>query len=449
MNDDMFDIPENQGSSIKVVGVGGGGGNAVDHMRKQGINGVSFVLCNTDVQVMNGKSVDTKITLGASLTKGRGAGNDPSIGERAAVESIEEIKRMLQEGSTDMVFITAGMGGGTGTGAAPVIAKAAKDMGILTVGVVTIPFQTEGPHRVAQAIDGIERLRQHVDSLLVVNNQKIREIYRDLRVSEAFAKADEVLSSAVKSIAEIVTRPGYINVDMADVRTVMADSQVALMGTGTASGQERAVQAIRLALESPLLNSNDISNARNVLLYISYGDEEPTMAEVDDVIETVQVAAGGTANLIWGHGCDSSLGDQVRITVVATGFDVSSIPELYARTHSVSKVTLGGANAEQVTHSVAPDGQISIEFECGPTISKQPHARPTLSRAPASSQHEKDNVPAFRRNLSPEAQQALLPNIARQQPAPPPTNISRITLDVTDDDIVVSHDNRFLHDNVD
>lgn len=447
MNDDMFDIPENQGSNIKVVGVGGGGGNAVEHMRKQGINGVSFVLCNTDVQVMNGKSVDTKIALGTSLTQGRGAGNDPSIGERAAIESIDEITQMLQAGTTDMVFITAGMGGGTGTGAAPVIAKVAKELGILTVGVVTIPFLTEGPHRVNQAIDGIERLRQHVDSLLVVNNQKIREIYRNLRLSEAFAKADEVLSSAVKSIAEIVTMPGYINVDMADVRTVMANSQVALMGTGTASGPSKAVEATQMALESPLLNSNDISDARNVLLYISYGDDEPTMAEADEVIETVQAAAGGKADMIWGHGCDPSLGDQMRVTVVATGFGVKSIPELYARTHSVSRVPLGGADrSESFTQSVGPDGQIAIEFELPAPSGQRHHATGASGRTAPSSFREMEDVPAYKRRLSPEAQHELLPHLSQPQPS---ADISRISLEPTDDDIIVSPDNRFLHDNVD
>jgi len=267
MGDDIinFDLPITNQSIIKVIGVGGGGGNAVNYMHRMGIKDVDFVLCNTDAQALVNSPVEFKIQLGATLTEGRGAGNNPDIGRQAAIESLDQIVNLLQK-NTKMVFITAGMGGGTGTGAAPIIAKAAKELGILTVAIVTIPFRTEGRTKMKQAIEGIKNISQHVDSLLVINNEKLLEVYRNLKLTEAFAKADDVLATAAKGIAEIITVHGYINVDFADVETVMYNSGVALMGSGMASGENRALQAVKQALESPLLNNNDISGARNILL---------------------------------------------------------------------------------------------------------------------------------------------------------------------------------------
>ncbi|MEE9461091.1 MAG: cell division protein FtsZ, partial [Bacteroidales bacterium] len=250
-----FELPVNKSREIKVIGIGGGGSNAVNHMCKQGIKDVDFIICNTDAQALVSSPVPVRIQLGESLTEGRGAGNKPEIGRQAAIENLQDVIEAL-EGNTKMVFLTAGMGGGTGTGAAPVIAKATKELGILTVAIVTIPFRFEGQQRINQAIEGINQLEEHVDSLLVINNEKLREIYGDLKLSEAFAKADDILSMAARGIAEIITVPGYINVDFADVETVMKDSGVAILGSGTATGEGRAVKAIETALNSPLLNNN-------------------------------------------------------------------------------------------------------------------------------------------------------------------------------------------------
>ncbi len=343
-----FDLPVNRSSIIKVIGVGGGGSNAVNHMFRLGIKDVNFVVCNTDAQALAGSPVPVKIQLGASLTEGRGAGNKPEIGKQAAIESLDEIKEILS-GNTRMAFITAGMGGGTGTGAAPVIAKTSKELGILTVGIVTIPFKNEGPRRISQALDGIAEIEKHVDSLLVINNEKIREIYGDLRVSEAFSKADDVLAIAAKGIAEIITVPGFINVDFADVQTVMSDSGVAIMGSATAEGENRAVRAVQDALTSPLLNDNDIKGARNVLLNISSGTDEVTMDEIGQILDYVQERSGVNADLIWGNGIDTSLGKKISVTVIATGFATSSIPELYARKRQIDVIPLPDYNAVKTT----------------------------------------------------------------------------------------------------
>ena len=284
--------------------------------------------------------------LGASLTEGRGAGNKPEVGKQAAIESLDDIKDALTA-NTRMVFITAGMGGGTGTGAAPVIAKASKDLGILTVGIVTIPFKNEGPRRITQALDGIAEMEKYVDSLLVINNEKIREMYGDLKVSEAFSKADDVLAIAAKGIAEIITVHGFINVDFADVQTVMSNSGVAIMGSATAEGENRAIQAIQNALTSPLLNDNDIKGARNILVNITSGSEEVTMDEIGQIIDYVQEGSGVNADLIWGNGIDASLGRKICVTIIATGFASNSIPEVYARKREINRVNL----SETVTPS--------------------------------------------------------------------------------------------------
>ncbi len=322
-----FGFSENTGAAIKVIGVGGGGGNALNHMFRQGIRDVDFVICNTDAQALEGSPVPTKVQLGSALTEGRGAGNRPEVGKQAALENIEDVKKVLSN-NTKMVFVTAGMGGGTGTGGAPVIAEACSSQGFLTVGIVTIPFRNEGKRRIKQAIDGIAELENHVDALLVINNERIREMYGDFGISEAFSKADNVLATAAKGIAEIITVPGYINVDFADVETVMRKSGLALMGTGIANGKDRATEAVEQALSSPLLNNNDIRGAKNILLNITSGTQEVTMDEVGKITDYLQNKAGFEADLIWGNGRDESLGEEISVTLIATGFGKSSIAEI-------------------------------------------------------------------------------------------------------------------------
>ncbi len=322
-----FDLPVDRSSIIKVVGVGGGGNNAVNYMFRQGIKDVNFMICNTDAQALETSPVGVKIQLGASLTEGRGAGNKPEIGRKAAVESIEEVLEVLAN-NTKMVFITAGMGGGTGTGAAPVIARAAKEMGLLTVAIVTLPFKFEGNTRLQQAIQGINELKESVDSLLIINNEKLREIYGNLKLSEAFSKADNVLAMAAKGIAEIITVHGYINVDFADVQTVMSNSGIAIMGSGISEGEDRALKAIQLALTSPLLNNNDITGAKNILLNITSGIEEISMDEVGIITDYVTQSVSKDSLIIWGTGIDESLGERVSVTIIATGFEANNIPEL-------------------------------------------------------------------------------------------------------------------------
>lgn len=322
-----FSFPENADAAIKVVGVGGGGGNALNHMFKQGIRDVDFVICNTDAQALEASSIPTRVQLGPALTEGRGAGNRPEVGKQAALENIEDVKLALSK-NTKMVFVTAGMGGGTGTGGAPVIAEACSTLGFLTVGIVTIPFRNEGKRRIKQAIEGIAELENHVDALLVINNERIREMYGDFGISEAFSKADNVLATAAKGIAEIITVPGYINVDFADVETVMRKSGLALMGTGVASGKDRATEAVEQALNSPLLNNNDIRGAKNILLNITSGTHEVTMDEVGKITDYLQNKAGFEADLIWGNGKDENLGENISVTLIATGFGKSSIAEI-------------------------------------------------------------------------------------------------------------------------
>ncbi|RUT78150.1 cell division protein FtsZ [Ancylomarina longa] len=356
MTEDLIDfsLPENESSIIKVIGVGGGGGNAVNYMYQKGIKDVDFVICNTDAQALENSMVPVKIQLGESLTEGRGAGNKPERGEQSAIENLEDINELLAE-NTKMVFITAGMGGGTGTGAAPVIAKAAKDLGVLTVGIVTIPFRFEGRQRLKQAFEGINRLKENVDSLLVINNEKLSEIYGDLKLSSAFSKADDVLSTAAKGIAEIITLHGYINVDFEDVKTVMTDSGVAVMGSANAEGENRAVNAIKEALTSPLLNSNDVRGARNILLNITSGGEEVTMDEVGQITDYVQEAVGDSASIIWGTGQDTALNDKVSVTIIATGFDNGNISE-----DDPSKSTF---QARRVQNNISNQSRLNLKEE--------------------------------------------------------------------------------------
>ena len=323
-----FDLPVSSDKIIKVIGVGGGGGNAVNHMYRQGIKDVEFAVCNTDAQALMNSPVPLKVQLGSELTEGRGAGNKPDVGRESALENIEDIEKLL-DGNTKMVFITAGMGGGTGTGAAPIIAQVARDRKILTIGIVSIPFRNEGRLRIQQAIEGIREMENHVDSLLVINNERIREIYGDFPISKAFSKADDVLAIAAKGIAEIITCPGFINVDFEDVRTVMSNSGVAIMGSFLAVGEDRARKAVEGAVNSPLLNNNDIRGAKNILVSITSGEtKEVTMDEMNLVNEYVQEMAGNNADLIYGVAVDPEMGEAISVTVIATGFKTSSIPEM-------------------------------------------------------------------------------------------------------------------------
>ena len=316
----LFDLPKDEPSIIKIIGVGGGGSNAVTHMYKQGIIGVDYAICNTDSQAMHLSPVPNKIPLGASLTEGRGAGSKPDVGKRACMESLEEITRFLDDG-TKMAFITAGMGGGTGTGAAPIIAKAAQEMGILTVGIVTLPFLFEGRTRVSNGFDGLEELRKNVDCLVVISNDKLRQIHGNLSISQAFSQADNILCTAAKGIAEIITVPGYVNVDFEDVNTVMRSSGVAIMGTASVEGEGRARRAVDEALNSPLLEDSNISGAKNILVNITSGKREATMDEIFEITEFVQQEAGEGANLIWGNCFDERLGESLSVTIIATGFE--------------------------------------------------------------------------------------------------------------------------------
>ncbi len=314
-----FDLPKNKSNVIKVIGVGGGGSNAINHMFKKGINGVDFVISNTDAQALNDSPVPIKIQLGATLTEGLGAGANPEVGAMAAKESFEEIKNLLST-QTKMVFITAGMGGGTGTGAAPIIAKMAKEMDILTVGIVTMPFQFEGKLRIDQAELGLQNIKKNVDALIVINNNKLREVYGNLGFKAGFSKADEVLSTAARGIAEVITHHYRQNIDLKDARTVLKDSGTAIMGSGSASGENRAQEAIINALDSPLLNDNKISGCKNVLLLIVSGSEEITIDEIGSINDYIQEEAGNKANIIMGVGEDENIGSSIAVTIIATGF---------------------------------------------------------------------------------------------------------------------------------
>jgi len=320
-----FDLPKNISSSIKVIGVGGGGSNAVNHMFDLGIKGVDFIVCNTDKQALDVSAVPYKIQLGASLTEGNGAGAIPEVGKNAAIENIDDIRDVLSKG-TKMVFVTAGMGGGTGTGAAPIIAGIARELGILTVGIVTVPFGFEGRKRRLQAEEGLEEMRKSVDTLLVINNEKLREMTGNLTINNAFSKADDVLTVAAKGIAELISVTGSVNVDFNDVYTVMKDSGVAIMGSAAVEGDDRAIRCVQEAMSSPLLNDNNIYGAKYVLLNITYGEKEVLMDEITEITDYIQDEAGSTADVIWGHGYDPSLGDKLSVTLIATGFKTSDAP---------------------------------------------------------------------------------------------------------------------------
>ncbi|MBL4887704.1 MAG: cell division protein FtsZ, partial [Flavobacteriaceae bacterium] len=361
-----FDLPKNRSNVIKVIGVGGGGSNAINHMFRQGINGVDFVVCNTDAQALENSPVPTRIQLGLSLTEGMGAGANPQVGEQAALESQQEIQNMLSS-QTKMVFITAGMGGGTGTGAAPVIAKIAKEMNILTVGIVTVPFQFEGKMRNEQAQEGVERLRETIDSLIIINNNKLREVYGNLGFKSGFAKADEVLATAARGIAEVITHHYMQNIDLRDAKTVLANSGTAIMGSATAKGANRAQEAITQALDSPLLNDNKITGAKNVLLLIVSGTQEITIDEIGEINDHIQSEAGNNANIIMGVGEDSSQDEAISITIIATGFGVEQQDDIV---NTEAKKIIHTLEDDQCAEQVLFSGKIEKPVESIPVERK-------------------------------------------------------------------------------
>lgn len=358
----QFNIPQSSNSPIKVIGVGGGGSNAVNTMFEQGITGVDFIVCNTDAQALDISPVPRKVQLGATLTGGQGAGSLPEVGKNAAIESLDEVTGLLGS-DTSMVFVTAGMGGGTGTGAAPVIAQACKERGILTVGIVTVPFMFEGRRRNQQASEGLEAMRAAVDTLLIIRNDKLRELFGNQTIRSAFANADQILCTAAKGIAEVITLTGEINVDMNDVNTVMRDSGRAIMGSGSASGQGRAQKAVSDALESPLLNDSDITGANFVLLNITFGTEEILMDEIMEITDYIQEAAGQTAEVIWGYGTDPNLGEDLCVTVIATGFDAATL-DAPAQAAGPKKVWLD----DKVSETPAQETTAAPEAEAEPFL---------------------------------------------------------------------------------
>ena len=381
-----FDLPKNQSNVIKVIGVGGGGSNAINHMFKQGIKGVDFIVCNTDSQALENSPVPNKIQLGVTLTEGLGAGANPDVGQQSAIESMVDIEKMLDT-NTKMIFITAGMGGGTGTGAAPIIAQLAKERDILTVGIVTIPFAFEGKVRTQQALAGIERLRKQVDSLIVVNNNKLREVYGNLGFKAGFSKADEVLATASRGIAEVITHHYTQNIDLKDVKTVLANSGSAIMGSGLATGENRAKEAIMAALDSPLLNDNKITGAKNVLLLIVYGSNEITIDEISEISEYIQNEAGHNANIIMGAGEDEARvqGDAISVTIIATGFNVEQQNEIV------------NTEPKKIIHSLEDEQKLVHDLTQKSFVSNQtkPDLAPTVTSEKIVFELLEDNKPAI------------------------------------------------------
>ena len=391
-----FDLPKNKSNVIKVIGVGGGGSNAINHMFQAGINGVDFVICNTDAQALQNSPVPNKIQLGVSLTEGLGAGANPEVGEQAAVESMEELKSML-EGNTKMAFITAGMGGGTGTGAAPIIAKLAREMDILTVGIVTIPFQFEGVMRCKQAQIGIEKLRANVDSLIVINNNKLREVYGNLGFKAGFSKADEVLSTAARGIAEVITHHYTQNIDLRDAKTVLSNSGTAIMGSATASGSSRASEAIMKALDSPLLNDNKITGAKNVLLLIVSGAQEITIDEIGEINDYIQIEAGHGANIIMGVGEDEDLGDAIAVTVIATGFTADQQNDIV------------NTESKKIIHTLEDEQRAEQELQTEQTQTMTPTASAQVEEPVIKHRLEDDMEDVENEKSMPEEEDPLIP----------------------------------------
>ena len=395
-----FDLPKNQSNVIKVIGVGGGGSNAINHMFKQGIKGVDFIVCNTDSQALANSTVPNKIQLGVNLTEGLGAGANPDVGQQSAIESVAEIEKML-DSNTKMVFITAGMGGGTGTGAAPVIAQLAKERDILTVGIVTIPFQFEGKVRHQQALIGVEKLRNQVDSLIVINNNKLREVYGNLGFKAGFSKADEVLATASRGIAEVITHHYTQNIDLRDAKTVLSNSGTAIMGSAIALGENRAKEAIVSALDSPLLNDNKITGAKNVLLLIVSGTNEITIDEIGEINDHIQIEAGHNANIIMGVGEDETLGDSIAVTIIATGFNIEQQGEIVNTEPKKIIHSLGGE--QKLVHDLSPKNAISAFDFDKETPTAEPIVTYSLEEAVAiaTNEYEMDLVPTseFIKNL--------------------------------------------------
>ena len=430
-----FDLPKNISSIIKVIGVGGGGSNAVNHMYNLGIKGVDFIVCNTDKQALDISAVPYKIQLGASLTEGNGAGAIPEIGKNAAIENIDEIRSVLGE-NTKMVFVTAGMGGGTGTGAAPVIAGIARELGILTVGIVTVPFGFEGRKRRQQAELGLEEMRKAVDTLLVINNEKLREMTGNLTINNAFSKADDVLTVAAKGIAELISVTGAVNVDFNDVYTVMKDSGVAIMGSAAVEGEDRAIRCVTEALDSPLLNDNNIAGAKFVLLNITYGDKEVLMDEITEITDFIQDEAGSSADVIWGHGYDPTLGEKLSVTLIATGFNSSPItgfekaPEKIVRplheepkneiVSQLGKPTEVAPKAEP-TNTVENNNELFLKT-VEPTLEAKPTIRNWVEEAPKTIvEPQKEQEPVSLvwevESTSPKVEEEIIPVIEVKAPS--------------------------------
>ena len=436
------ELPKDKSSIIKVIGVGGGGGNAVNHMYSEGIQGVDFFICNTDAQALEKSPIINKVQIGSSLTEGRGAGSNPEIGRKAAEESIQDIMESLGV-NTQMVFVTAGMGGGTGTGAAPVIAKAARDRGILTVGIVTTPFMFEGNKRCTAAFHGIEEIRDSVDSLLVVSNDRIKEIYGNLPISKAFGYADNILATAAKGIAEIITIAGSINVDFEDVKTAMTDSGVSIMGMGTSEGDDRAMRALSQALNSPLLDDNKIQGASDLLVNISYGDEEATMDEYATINEYLQAETGSDANLKCGLCYDENLGRSLSVTVIATGFDRAKNRYNAMIKDSEVEFDLGDINVHENMTAEELDAkkQITIFDSLASSANeKDKRVTPAIDQPNQEGIDKMENIPAYkRRNVT-------LNEVNHSSEI----EISRTSLvDEPESKPELKTNNSFLHDNVD
>lgn len=431
-----FDLPREHSSIIKVIGVGGGGSNAVNYMYSQGIKGVDFMVCNTDAQALDASPVPIKVQLGSTLTEGRGAGSKPEVGRNAAVENLEDVKAIVGNHTT-MVFVTAGMGGGTGTGAAPVIARACREMGILTVGIVTVPFGFEGKKRSQQAEEGLSEMREAVDTLLVIRNDKLRELYGNLSLKQAFSHADEVLCTAAKGIAEVITLTGEINVDMNDVNTVMRESGVAIMGSGMASGEGRAEKAVRVALESPLLNDNDITGANFVLLNITYGGDEVKMDEITEITDYIQECAGRSAEVIWGYGQDEDLGDNLCVTVIATGFTMKAVDSSYASepTRRIP-LDLDESSKKELTAKVSSPTETPAAptYTAAPETADEPYIKsaeeqivtPPASNIPPAIERPTQEEPP--RKLEPEAPEIIKHDLFEDMNPEPPKTIIENTV---------------------
>lgn len=483
----QFNIPDDSNPIIKVIGVGGGGSNAVNYMYTKKIVGVDFAICNTDNQAMNLSAVDRKIQLGPTLTEGRGAGSKPVIGRESCLESIEDVKQFFNDG-TKMLFVTAGMGGGTGTGAAPVIAKAAQELDILTVGIVTVPFTFEGRRRMKQAMEGLAELKKNVDTLVVISNDKLRKIYGNLNLSEAFSKADDILMTAAKGIAEIITVPGYVNVDFEDVNTVMRDSGVAVMGTATMEGDDRAIRAVEAALQSPLLEDSDIKGAQHILLNITSGTKEVTMDEVFEITEYVQEEAGYGTDLIWGNCFDETLGEQISVTVIATGFETGqSTPRETAKQERTVerkvRVSLDDEEEKAAKPTNKPtsfyadidDDNEVIEFNLSKkkpntddkpkySIEKQPFVKPEVEPEVPTTKAQKETLEERRQRLKNLSIKLNNPEVLNELENKPAYLRKGVSLDnvehssdskvskwtITDDEEPeIKDNNSFLHDNVD